>query len=81
MDVEVRDVSTYIEERRQLEAQLLALQDKYRVLLRLCHDVITESEEHKKGDYLHFIKPGTWRRLVATVSKPRQAGLFGKGEG
>ena len=75
------DVSQYVKEKRETEAQLLALQDKYRVLLRLCHDVITESEEHKHevGDYLHFIKPGTWRRLVATVSKPGQA--FGKGEG
>ena len=68
------DVSKYVKEKRETEAQLLALQDKYRVLLRLCHEIITESEEYKKGDYLHFIEPGTWRRLVATVSKPRQAG-------
>ena len=77
------DVGEYVKEKRETEARLLALQDKYRVLLRLCHEIITESEGHKHevGDYMHFIEPGTWRRLVATVSKPVQAELFGKGEG
>ena len=76
------DVSKYVKEKHETEAQLLALQDKYRVLLRLCHDAITEDEKNTwdRSTYLHYIEPGTWRRLVAAGSKPVQTGMFGKGE-
>ena len=76
------DVSKYVKEKQAMRMWARDLEVEYKRLWTLCSDIVTESEQHKNevGDYLHYIKPGTWRRLVAAVSKPVQDEMFRKGE-
>ena len=75
------DVSKYVKEHHEMTARLVKLEAQHLTLFTLCFDVVRQSEKRKDevGDYMHYIEPGTWRRLVATVSV--QTEMFKKGDG
>ena len=80
MDAKVYDVSEYIAEHQAMSSWIRDLEVEYKRLWTICSDVVTQSEQRKDetGNYMHYIEPGTWRRLVATVSV--QTEMFEKGD-